>query len=541
MIIECPACTTRYDIKAQLPPEGRTVRCAKCGNVWRAMREESRQPEPQTEKVARDGGGNTWAGTDKPRDNAAGLPEYMAQPLAREAAQIAPDLENGVDQSEKEDAAIPHPQAFEASKDLFQAPAYDAGANGEKANGAGSEREGAGPPSEEHDQGKVRWFGSFLRRNNSRQDENGVVSVRAPNASIAAETIPFPRTGSAEAKPPEEPTDQYSLDEARAAVRNVFGSLRDQEAKGKAFSGSGGFADGRVDGKSTAPANGWSSEDASGEAGQDDADGWPKSRDADAPSGSSDPDADLRNALRIHFARREQQHETPETFAAEEQGEPDAGSFESTNVAQLSTLWHQEPSGSSPPEQPVSASVEEVFGDVGDGDSSFDPRLYREIEETQDQWRHQKRQQSRGGLAFAAAWGLFLCTAAGLLAGLFGFRDITAGAIPGLVPLYNALGLPITDQPLIFEGVQYDWAPVDNKPALVIKGAVYNRAARSVKIPDFVIAVKDGDPALDREFPATLQVAGPKIGPEERAEFEIELVSPSPSITAIELELRAIR
>src|SRR5208337_1651696 len=37
MIIECPVCTTRYDIKAQLPPEGRAVRCAKCGNIWRAM------------------------------------------------------------------------------------------------------------------------------------------------------------------------------------------------------------------------------------------------------------------------------------------------------------------------------------------------------------------------------------------------------------------------------------------------------------------------------------------------------------------------
>ena len=36
MIIECPACNTRYDIKVELPPEGRTVRCAKCEHVWRA-------------------------------------------------------------------------------------------------------------------------------------------------------------------------------------------------------------------------------------------------------------------------------------------------------------------------------------------------------------------------------------------------------------------------------------------------------------------------------------------------------------------------
>ena len=37
MIIECPACNTRYEIKVDLPPEGRTVRCAKCENVWRAV------------------------------------------------------------------------------------------------------------------------------------------------------------------------------------------------------------------------------------------------------------------------------------------------------------------------------------------------------------------------------------------------------------------------------------------------------------------------------------------------------------------------
>ena len=48
MIIECPACTTRYDIKADLPPAGRTVRCAKCGTVWRAM------PESGAEEVGVD-------------------------------------------------------------------------------------------------------------------------------------------------------------------------------------------------------------------------------------------------------------------------------------------------------------------------------------------------------------------------------------------------------------------------------------------------------------------------------------------------------
>ena len=101
--------------------------------------------------------------------------------------------------------------------------------------------------------------------------------------------------------------------------------------------------------------------------------------------------------------------------------------------------------------------------------------------------------------------------------------------------------MPATVQPLIFEGVQYDWTVSDFKPALHIKGAVYNRAARGVKVPEFIVSIKDSDPALDKEFPATLPIESEKILPDERAEFVLELVSPSPSITAVELELRNIR
>lgn len=37
MILTCPACQTRYQAdEAKIPPQGRNVRCARCGEVWHA-------------------------------------------------------------------------------------------------------------------------------------------------------------------------------------------------------------------------------------------------------------------------------------------------------------------------------------------------------------------------------------------------------------------------------------------------------------------------------------------------------------------------
>ena len=36
-VIICPACNTRFETAAVIPPTGRKVRCSKCGNVWQAM------------------------------------------------------------------------------------------------------------------------------------------------------------------------------------------------------------------------------------------------------------------------------------------------------------------------------------------------------------------------------------------------------------------------------------------------------------------------------------------------------------------------
>ena len=50
-LIICPACGTRYQIKAAFPPEGRKVRCAKCSHVWQAQPAEAAMPQAAAQSV----------------------------------------------------------------------------------------------------------------------------------------------------------------------------------------------------------------------------------------------------------------------------------------------------------------------------------------------------------------------------------------------------------------------------------------------------------------------------------------------------------
>jgi predicted Zn finger-like uncharacterized protein len=54
MILTCPQCETRYQADAaKFPAAGRSVRCAKCGNVWHQLGPEP-QPDPEAEVVVQE-------------------------------------------------------------------------------------------------------------------------------------------------------------------------------------------------------------------------------------------------------------------------------------------------------------------------------------------------------------------------------------------------------------------------------------------------------------------------------------------------------
>ena len=202
MIIECPACTTRYDIKAELPPEGRSVRCAKCGTVWRAM------PETHVEvEEAREEGWEPRRAEQETCDRRAAEEESERQHLYTPGHAYAREWPREDDGVAVEQTHAEHDESAYAE--------------------SGEEFEPAASPEqreEETGSGKVSWFNSFRRKRKSRTDAEEVV-VAGPELA-SADPIPFPRAAFPEA-PPAAPAEEElrTLEEARQAVRSVFSSL----------------------------------------------------------------------------------------------------------------------------------------------------------------------------------------------------------------------------------------------------------------------------------------------------------------------------
>jgi predicted Zn finger-like uncharacterized protein len=86
-LLICPVCDTRYETQAVFPPEGRKVRCSKCGHVWQAkpVTAESAaaaRPAPQVSQAA--------VQPQRQARQAPPPPQPMPQPQARPRPSAAP-------------------------------------------------------------------------------------------------------------------------------------------------------------------------------------------------------------------------------------------------------------------------------------------------------------------------------------------------------------------------------------------------------------------------------------------------------------------
>ena len=53
MIIECPACSKKFNIDEKLiPDEGRLLKCGNCEHTWFFKSEEKNKQDPETSKIS---------------------------------------------------------------------------------------------------------------------------------------------------------------------------------------------------------------------------------------------------------------------------------------------------------------------------------------------------------------------------------------------------------------------------------------------------------------------------------------------------------
>lgn len=84
MIISCPSCETRYQVdEAKFPPQGRTVRCAKCANSWHQA-----APEPDADIAVEAAPAPEPARAPEPVSASAPSPAPSSEPEVRPTSSI---------------------------------------------------------------------------------------------------------------------------------------------------------------------------------------------------------------------------------------------------------------------------------------------------------------------------------------------------------------------------------------------------------------------------------------------------------------------
>jgi predicted Zn finger-like uncharacterized protein len=138
MHIVCPHCTTSYAIKlATLGEAGRTVRCARCKDVWLARPEDAVEP--------------------------------AAQPVMAEASQSTHDRDVAAEWNETGDEAGAHPPVVESPS--IAGDWQDEGASIGKEDWLALVRDAA--PDDEERPARGRWFAGLMRRK-PREERSGI-------------------------------------------------------------------------------------------------------------------------------------------------------------------------------------------------------------------------------------------------------------------------------------------------------------------------------------------------------------------------------
>lgn len=145
----------------------------------------------------------------------------------------------------------------------------------------------------------------------------------------------------------------------------------------------------------------------------------------------------------------------------------------------------------------------------------------------------------RGGLALVAAWAVFLSIISGVTLAFVNFRDDIMASLPGTTRLYSAIGFDIADRQVDFSNVGYRWTLSGDKPMLEVKGQIVNTTDHEVDVPRVLITVRDARSSDGVKAIETVRTQ--PLAARETALFTLEFVSPSKTVSQVELEFDSAR
>jgi len=106
-------------------------------------------------------------------------------------------------------------------------------------------------------------------------------------------------------------------------------------------------------------------------------------------------------------------------------------------------------------------------------------------------------------------------------------------ALPGTAALYSAVGLGVQNQQIDFGKVNYRWTVADGKPMIEVTGQIINLTDREIAVPRVLINVHDKETTDTVKATATLR--SEPLAAHETADFTLEFISPSKTVSQIEL------
>lgn len=120
-----------------------------------------------------------------------------------------------------------------------------------------------------------------------------------------------------------------------------------------------------------------------------------------------------------------------------------------------------------------------------------------------------------------------ICLALGTIVfALLAWRADVVRAMPQTAAFYKMIGMGVNLRGLAFEDLRISTETVNNKPVLLIEGALIDVARKSVEIPRLRFIVRDAKGADIYAWNAVLEQ--PVLNPGEKAWFKTRLASPPP-------------